>query len=98
MLAARLLASSSSCCFFACACRSLHVSLPGARLEGAGGGGADLASSSNLANGFLSFLGAGRCTGVYAVPTGAMRSSGSGFVGAVAEATGGGERGAAGGD
>ena len=69
LTAARLPASSSSARFLASVCRSLHVNLP---LEPpAGRGGADCAARAACArasNGFFSFLGGGRETGVYAVP------------------------------
>ena len=69
LTAARLAASSSSARFLASACRSLHVNLP---LEPpAGRGGADCsarAACARASNGFFSFLGGGRETGVYAVP------------------------------
>lgn len=69
LAAARLTASSSSARFLASACRSLHVNLPPE--PPAGRGGADCATRAACAwasNGFFSFLGGGRETGVYAVP------------------------------
>lgn len=68
-VAARLLASSSSACFLACACRSLQVNFFGPPAADAREGeGEDWFCCSNCANRFVSFLGAGREIGVYAVP------------------------------
>lgn len=72
--AKRLRASSSSCCFFARACLSLHVSFlgaPPAPALGSGAGGCAAACACCiLSKGFWSFLGGGSDTGVYAVPCG----------------------------
>ena len=67
-LAARLLASSSSCCFFASAWRSLQLNFfdpdPELAVKRGGDGALSAACCSNLAKGLLSFLGVGRTTGV----------------------------------
>jgi hypothetical protein len=63
----RLLSSSSAACFFARACLSLQVSFfPDPRGDIAGGEVGDVCS--NCAKRLASFFGAGRETGVYAVP------------------------------
>ncbi len=64
--APRLLASSSSACFFARACLSLHVNFfgPPALTLDLRGGAVFCCCCSSAANGFLSFLGAGSETGV----------------------------------
>jgi hypothetical protein len=64
--APRLLASSSSACFFARACLSLHVNFfgPPALTLDLRGGAVFCCCCSNAENGFLSFLGAGSETGV----------------------------------
>lgn len=85
--AARLLASSSSTCFLARAWRSLHVNfLPAV--------GCDLIWDSSswacaclAANGLTNFFGC-NLMGVYAVPTGPILSSSSGFEGAAGAAAG----------
>jgi hypothetical protein len=68
-VAARLLASSSSACFLACACLSLQVNFfDPPTVDERGDEGDGVLCCSNCANRFVSFLGAGRETGVYAVP------------------------------
>ena len=75
--AVRLLASSSSACFLARACLSLHVNFfgPPTLTLDLRAGAAAAGCCSNAANGFLSLLGAGSETGVYADPTGFSSSS-----------------------
>lgn len=81
--ALRLLASSSPCCFFAKACLSLQVNFFAPPGDGELGEGVDADCCSKAENGFLSFLGVGRDTGVYALFVGSILSCSSGFEGAV---------------
>ena len=86
-------ASSSSCCFFASAWRSLQVSffVPPAG-EALGAAASDWPLASMAAKGLTSFLG-WSLMGVYAVPTGPILSSSAGLVGTFDAATGGGAEG-----
>ena len=89
-------ASSSSCCFFASAWRSLQVSFfapPAGEALGAAASDWFWFLASMAAKGLTSFLGCS-LMGVYAVPTGPILSSSAGLVGTFDAATGGGAEGA----
>lgn len=86
-------ASSSSCCFFASAWRSLQVSFFAPPPNwGFGACDSSCACACCAAKGFTSFLGC-NLIGVYAVPTGPILSSSAGFVGTVDDGTGAGAAG-----
>jgi hypothetical protein len=86
--AARLLASSSSACFFARACRSDQVSFLGTPEGPSVGENRCETFCSIVANGFFNLLGGGRLTGVQALLFGSILSSSAGLVGALDDMTG----------